>query len=93
MVVHQPPGLDLFNDLEGLAALSAALDLGIGCSNASTNLLGAVGTPLHIIAPPASWPGLGQETYPWYPGARIHAPRVYGDWEAAVKAAAQAIGP
>ena len=93
VVVHQPPGLDLFNDLEGLAALSAALDLGIGCSNASTNLLGAVGTPLHIIAPPASWPGLGQKAYPWYPGARIHAPIVYGDWEAAVKAAAQAIGP
>jgi tetratricopeptide (TPR) repeat protein len=92
VVVHQPPDLDLFNDLEGLAALSAALDLCIGCSNASTNLLGAVGTPLHIIAPPAPWPALGQEAYPWYPGARIHAPRVYGDWATAVKAAAQAIG-
>jgi tetratricopeptide (TPR) repeat protein len=92
VVVHQPPGLDLFNDLEGLAALSAALDLGIGCSNASTNLLGAVGTQLHIIAPPASWPALGQEAYPWYPGARIHTPGAYGDWATAVKAAAQAIG-
>ncbi len=93
VVVHQPPGLDLFNDLEGLAALSAALDLGIGCSNASTNLLGAVGTQLHLIAPPAAWTALGQEAYPWYPGASIHTPIVYGDWATAVKAAAQAIGP
>ena len=93
VVVHQPPDLDLFNDLEGLTALSAALDLGIGCSNASTNLLGAVGTPLHIIAPPASWPALGQKHYPWYAGARIYAPTVYGDWATAVKAAAHAINP
>ena len=91
VTVHQPPDLDLFNDLEGLAALSAALDLGIGCSNASTNLLGAVGTPLHLIAPPAPWPALGQDTYPWYPGARIYAPTVYGNWASAMQAAAQAI--
>lgn len=91
VVVHQPPELDLFNDLEGLAALCAALDLGIGGSNASTNLLGAVGTPLHLIAPPAPWPALGQTAYPWYPGAIMHAASSYGDWDSAMVAAAMAI--
>lgn len=91
VVVHQPPELDLFNDLEGLAALSAGLDLGIGGSNASTNLLGAVGTPLHLIAPPAPWPALGQSAYPWYPGAQIHAAPSYGDWDSAMREAAKAI--
>lgn len=80
VTVHQAPGLDLFNDLEGLAALSAALEIGIGFSNASTNLLGSVGTPLHLLTPPASWPTLGQSRYPWYPGTQVHEAKVYGDW-------------
>ncbi len=93
VVVYQPPDLDLFNDLEGLAALSAALDLGIGGSNASTNLLGAVGTSLHLIAPPAPWPALGQSAYPWYQGAHMHASPNYGDWDGAMQAAAKATWP
>lgn len=88
VTVHQAPGLDLFNDLEGLAALSAALDLGIGFSNASTNLLGAVGTRLHLLTPPASWPTLGQSHYPWYPGTQVHEAERYGDWEGLLAKAA-----
>ena len=91
VTVHQPPGLDLFNDLEGLAALSAALDMGIGFSNASTNLLGAVSTPLHLLTPPASWPALGQSLYPWYPGTQVHEAQTYGDWDSLIAQAALAL--
>ncbi len=89
--VHQAPGLDLFNDLEGLAALCAALDIGIGFSNASTNLLGSVGMPLHLLTPPASWPALGQSTYPWYPGTLVHEAQTHGDWDSLMAKAALAL--
>ncbi|MEY4250766.1 MAG: hypothetical protein RJA87_2399 [Pseudomonadota bacterium] len=91
VTVHQAPELDLFNDLEGLAALSAALDIGIGFSNASTNLLGSVGTPLHLLTPPASWPTLGQSRYPWYPGTLVHEADTYGDWDGLMTKAASAL--
>lgn len=90
VTLHQAPGLDLFNDLEGLAALSAALDIGVGFSNASINLLGAVGTRLHLLTPPASWPALGQSTYPWYPGTQVFEARADEDWLALMTRAAQA---
>jgi hypothetical protein len=89
--IHQAPGLDLFNDLEGLAALSTALDIGIGFSNASTNLLGSVGTPLHLLTPPASWPALSQNRYPWYPGTHVHEPEVYGDCDRLMEKVAAAL--
>ena len=77
---HTPPGLDLFNDLDGLAALVAALDLTIGFSNATTNLAGAIGAPLWLITPPAPWTALGAPNYPWYPQARRFTAEGYADW-------------
>lgn len=91
VTIHRAPGLDLFNDLEGLAALCAALDIGMGFSNASTNLLGSVGTPLHLLTPPASWPALGQSTYPWYPRTLVHEAQTYEDWEGLLAEAASAL--
>ena len=78
--LHTPPGLDLFNDLDGLAALTAALDLTVGFSNATTNLAGAVGAQLWLITPPAPWTALGAPNYPWYPQARRFTADGYADW-------------
>jgi hypothetical protein len=89
--VHQPPGLDLFNDLDGLAALCAALDLVIGFSNASANIAGAVGAPLWLITPPAPWTALGSEAYPWYPQCRRFAAAGYGDWKPVMSSVARAL--
>jgi len=74
-------GLDLTQDIDGAAALSAAVDLVIGVGNASTNLAAAVGVPTWFIAPrAASWPRLGTDRHPWFPNTRVFAAEVFNDW-------------
>lgn len=88
--LHVPP-LDLFWDLDGLAALAAALDLTIGFSNATTNLVGAIGAPLWLITPPAPWTALGAANYPWYPQARRFTAKSFADWSGVMADVASAL--
>ena len=76
-----PPDLDLFEDLEGLAALCLALDLVIGIANATVQLAGAVGAPLWVITAPKPWPAFGTDHYPFYPQARAFSAVKAGDWD------------
>lgn len=82
--MHHPPGLDLREDLDDLAALAAALDLVIGPSNATTNLAAACGAETWFLAAPMAWSQLGANRYPWHPGSRAFTARRHGDWSAAV---------
>ena len=66
------PGIDLFNDLDDLAALTAALDLVIGINNVVLNLAGAVGTRAFELGPRWSHFYLGQLYSPWFPSATIY---------------------
>ena len=87
--ILQPPGIDLKDDLDDVAALCAALDLTIGFSNASFNLAGAVGAPAWLVAVDRAWTLLGTDRYPWYPKARVFtAP---DGWPAALERAAEAL--
>jgi hypothetical protein len=89
--IWQPPGLDLTDDIDGAAALSAAVDLVIGVGNASTNLAAAVGVPVWISAAPFAWPRLGAEHYPWFPRTKVFAAERFGDWGPVVAALAAAL--
>ena len=82
------PDLDLFQDLEGLGALCAALDLTLGVPNATTNLAGAVGAPLWMVCPPTPWTALGTGAYPWYPQAKTFVAKELGDWRPPLAAVA-----
>ncbi len=88
--VWRPPGLDLRDDLEGLAALGCACDRVLGCANATTNLTAACGAPTWIVATPG-WPQLGAAAYPWYPAARAFTARGFDGWAAPLEAMAQAL--
>ncbi|MDX2223955.1 MAG: tetratricopeptide repeat protein [Rhodospirillaceae bacterium] len=89
------PELDLFNDLDGLAALLAACDLTITVSNTTAHIAGALGLPLCVLAPT----GAGKLWYwffnrtdtPWYPSARIFRQTVAGSWREPLAAAAAAL--
>jgi len=81
VTIHQIPGLDLMHDLEGVAALGAALDVSLGPLNASTNLAAAVGSPVWFIALKTDWVFLGTDHVPWYPSARVLWSDTYGDWK------------
>ena len=78
--IHSPPGLDLRLDLEGVAALSCALDLVVGVSNASFNLAAACGAPAWLVAAADAWTTLGADAYPWYPQVRLFQAAGPGDW-------------
>jgi tetratricopeptide (TPR) repeat protein len=79
--IWQPPGIDLKQDLDDVAALCCAMDLIVGFSNATTNLGGACGAPIWLLGGAASWPRLGEtEYYPWYPQTRCFVTPDYKDW-------------
>lgn len=89
--IWNPPGIDLKQDLDDVAALCCALDLVVGPSNASSCLAGACGAPLWLLSTPGAWPMLGTDRYPWYPQARVFRPPTLGQWEPAMRAMAQAL--
>ncbi|HTX48375.1 MAG TPA: tetratricopeptide repeat protein [Caulobacteraceae bacterium] len=86
--IRQPPGLDIRDDLDDLAALCSALDVVVGISNATSVLAAACGSPVAFVAGPGSWVPLGQERPPWFAEARFCLTGDYGDWTPAIDAAA-----
>lgn len=89
--IWTPPGIDLKQDLDDIAALSAALDLTIGFANATSNIAAATGAPTWIIAAPHAWTRLGAQGMPWYPQARVFAPARLGAWEETMAEVAAAL--
>lgn len=86
----RPPGLDLRDDLEGLAALCVACDRVLGCANATTNLAAACGAPTVIVSTPA-WTQLGSGAHPWYPSARAVIAQGFDGFGPALAGLAQTI--
>lgn len=73
LTIHQMPGLDTHNDLDGTAALTAELDCAVGLWNAATEMAGALGVP-GVIYMPAHHPmQLGTGTLPWHPSLKTHS--------------------
>jgi len=76
--------VDLFNDLEGLAALCAACDLVITVSNVTAHMAGALGKPVWLLAPASQgkiWYWFsGRNDSPWYPSMRIFTQQAPGNW-------------
>jgi Tfp pilus assembly protein PilF len=80
--IWSPPEIDLKQDLDDVTALSCALDLVIGFSNATFNLAAAAGAPGWMISGLGSWPRLGlPDSYAWYPQTRVYVPEAYQAWE------------
>ncbi|HZZ35276.1 MAG TPA: flagellar protein FlbA, partial [Caulobacteraceae bacterium] len=78
--IWTPPGIDLKDDLDDVAALSCALDLTVGFANATSNIAAACGAATWIISAPGAWPRLGTDRMPWYPQVRAFIPPAFGRW-------------
>jgi tetratricopeptide (TPR) repeat protein len=89
--IWDPPGIDLKNDLDDVAALCRATDLVIGPANATSNIAAACGAAVWFISNPIGWPKLGAKRYPWYPQARLFTPKRFGEWTAVMAEAADAL--
>ena len=85
--------LDLFNDIDGLAALLAACDMVISVSNTTAHLAGALGIPTWVMVPGGHgqmwyW-GAGQMGSMWYPTATVFKQRQLDDWDDVIGRIAQ----
>jgi tetratricopeptide (TPR) repeat protein len=89
--IWTPPAIDLKQDLDDIAALTAALDLTLGFANATSNIAAAVGAPTWIISVPGAWTRLGTAGMPWYPQARVFSPDRLDAWEATMASVAAAL--
>jgi Tfp pilus assembly protein PilF len=77
--------LDMKDDLDGVAALSAALDLVIGPPNASTNIAAGAGAPVAMLGEIGSWTRLGDpDKLPWYPRSKFFAADPSEGWAPAL---------
>jgi len=76
--------VDLYNDLEALAALCEACDLVITVSNVTAHMAGALGKPVWLLVP--QWRGVlwywfsGRSDSLWYPSMRIFRQSEPGAW-------------
>jgi hypothetical protein len=75
--LHHPPGLDRRDDLDGLCALAATLDLVIGVPSTASVIAGSVGVPTWQLNCGIDWHGLNQPYSPWQPSVR----RFYKPWD------------
>ena len=78
--IHVLDDLDLKNDIDGAAALSAALDLVISAPTAAAAVAAATGTETWFLTAGRTWPQLGTEEFPWYRATRVFSPEKFADW-------------
>lgn len=76
------PELNLKDDLDGNAALCAALDITVSAPTAAAALSAAVGTETWFLAASNGWPQFGTDHYPWYPKTRVFTAPSFADWPA-----------
>jgi hypothetical protein len=75
--LHQPPGLDQRENLDGVCGLLANLDLVITAPTTVGALAGALGVPTWQLNSGIDWRGLNQPYSPWQPSVR----RFYKPWD------------
>ena len=74
--------LDLKQDIEGAAALSAALDLVLSAPTAAAAIAASTGAEVWFLTAGRTWPQLGTDHFPWYANTRVFSPEKFGDWKA-----------
>ncbi|HEC27030.1 MAG TPA: tetratricopeptide repeat protein, partial [Gammaproteobacteria bacterium] len=79
--IHHFSDLDQFNDMEGVAALSSALDLMVTVPNAVSEMAGALGVPAWYMIFSHHVNTLGTDHLPWYPHTRCFFKDRAGQWE------------
>ena len=84
--IETVPGIDLFDDIDGLAALIEACDIIVTISNSTAHLAGALGKQTLLLVPRFTgrmwyWNTRDGEAHPpWYPTVRVLRQHRQGDW-------------
>ncbi|CAO3432805.1 tetratricopeptide repeat protein [Azospirillum doebereinerae] len=88
--IHRWADLDLKDDFDGAAALTATLDLVISPAMSAGELAGALGVPVWRFGG-KDWTQLGAGVRPWFPSMRLFQPRPGETLEDALVAMARAL--
>jgi hypothetical protein len=91
--LHPNPGDDVKNDIDDLAAQITALDHVVSISGITAHLAGALGTPGHVLLPPAPlwfWFAKGPNC-PWYPTLTLFRRARREAWEHPVARVGEAV--
>ena len=86
-----PPDLDLRDDLDGVAALAAALGVVVSVDNAVAAIAGAIGARTFVLSPAHAFTTLGTDRWPWLPTVRLFERRRDETWQPAMTALAAAL--
>jgi ADP-heptose:LPS heptosyltransferase len=82
--IQQIPGLDIFNDIDGLLALIDACDVVVTSSNVTAHLAGAIGKRAAVLVPYGKgrlWYWHDNDEYSfWYPSLRLFYQDSPADW-------------
>jgi hypothetical protein len=93
--IRHDDGIDLRDDIDGLAALTAACDAVVTVSNVTAHVAGALGVATHVLLPEGQarfWYWFDVDgASPFYPAARLHR-QAGGHWDLAVAAVRDALG-
>ena len=74
--------LDIFNDLDGLAALITACDVVVSIDNSTVHLAGALGADTRVLLPKVAderWGLDGRNSY-WYDSLKLYRQEEQDDW-------------
>lgn len=85
------PWLDLMNDFEEVAALTACLDLVLAPRNAVAMLSGALGVPTTMMGNAWDWSDLGTGRSPWFPTVELAVREHRDDWDGVLAQAARRV--
>ncbi len=89
--IWTPPGIDLKDDLDDLAALCTALDVVIGPATATTNIAAACGARVWMSSNSEAWAGFGSHGYLCYPTVEVFRTVAPGEWGAVMDRIASAL--
>ena len=84
-------GLNLKDDIDGAAALSATVDLMISAPTAAAAVAAGVGTETWFLTAGRAWPQLGTDHYPWYRKTAAFVPSKFGDWQGLIENVAETL--
>lgn len=73
LTVHQMPDIDLYNDLDGAAALTSCLDLVVTSPTSVAEMAGALHKPTYCYVMTNHPMQLGTDYIPWFPNTRLYS--------------------
>jgi len=84
--IHSFPDIDMWDNLDDVAALIKALDLLISVGTSVQMLGGGVGAPTWLLAVlNIGWPHLGTDHWPWYPSVRLFSKALDQSWQSTME--------